>query len=458
MVLVLVGSKEHGFVNIEEIARLLEKYWYKKTGLSIAVISAIFIEGPMLGSFNAPAVVVVPTFLVTIAVIIFVWYVTKRPPKTPKDKIGFLISIACENDKESQQVREDFIIPLRQLVKSGEAGKAFHFIEIPEHIAKDIVDIDDATDLRIKCRAHFVLYGRVRLRKIGNEDHHVIDLNGIVAHRPISKGVTELFSREFSELLPRRVNISKENDLLSFQFTSEWTEVVAKYIIGIAAAMSGDISYAQALYSEVKDRLVGKDVNFPVYQKLSERLPIRVSELNEAMAAAAHKAWYETHDPEYLDQLGEYLEKVDPSRVELKRVLNLRAIYILLKEKDGNRAISVLRKAKDTSGAIWYYNMAFLYAYTGDLKKAIRNYRAGIIFRVEPEVISQIEDFICWVLNQEPEKYQLYYCLGFFNWQVKGDTIKAIEDLEIFLRSGTDTEYERERMLAKEWIKEIKDK
>ena len=299
------------------------------------------------------------------------------------------------------------------------------------------------------------MYGRVRVRVIDGKEHHVIDMNGIVAHKPVSGDVKQLFSLEFSELLPRRVHISKENDLLSFQFTSEWTDLVAKYIMGIAAAMSGDIRYAESMYSEVQERLAGKDINFPVYKKLVERLPIRISELNEAMAAAAHQSWYETHDPVWLDELGSYLEKVDPSRLELNRVSSLRAIYYFLKERDAEKAISIMLKSKDMNNATWYFNMAFLCAYNGDLKRAIRHYRSATALHVQPEVIGQIEDFMCWVLEQESEKYQLHYCLGFFNWQVKGDTIKAVEDFTAFLDSGLDTEYTQERVLAREWIKEV---
>jgi len=442
-------------LSLEEIARLLEKYWYKKVGLLISILFALVVEASILSSFGVSALVFVVILFLTIVVIILVWYVSSRPPKSPKNKIGFLVSLACEDDAESVQVREDFIIPLRQLMKSGETGGMFHFLEMPNHIAKNIIDIDDAHELRAYCRAHFFLYGRVRLRKINGKDHHVIELNGIVTHRPISDDVRKVFSEEFTELLPGRVNISKENDLLSFQFTSEWIEVVAKYIIGIAAAMSGDIKYAELMYSQVKDRLATKDSNFPVYQKISERLPIRMSELNEAMAASAHRAWCDTHDSTYLDQLGSYLEKVDPSRFELIGVSSLRAIYIVLKEGDGDKALNIVKKAKDVNSALWYYNLAFLYAYTGDLKKAIRSYKAGVVFLIDPHAIGQIEDFMCWVLEKEPDKYQLYYCLGFFNWQVKGDGIKAKEDLEIFLGSGNDAEYTKERELAREWITEI---
>ena len=168
------------------------------------------------------------------------WQWSKRPPKTKKNHLGFVVSIRCEDDKESRRVREDFVIPLRKLLRSSKRGQTFHFIEFPQHLSRQIHDLGDAEKLKTKTRAHFMLYGRVRERVLDGKDYHIIELEGVVSHKRVPEATQQILAREFSELFPRKVNISKENDLLSFQFTSEWVGVVSKYIIGIAAAISGD--------------------------------------------------------------------------------------------------------------------------------------------------------------------------------------------------------------------------
>jgi hypothetical protein len=107
------------------------------------------------------------------------------------------------------------------LIKSGRTASLFRFIDLPNRIATNIVDSEDAEALRMKCHAHFMLWGRVRLRTLDGKEHHVIDLNGVVAHRRIPENMKKAFATEFSELLPQRVMIPQENDLLIFQFTSE---------------------------------------------------------------------------------------------------------------------------------------------------------------------------------------------------------------------------------------------
>jgi tetratricopeptide (TPR) repeat protein len=442
--------------SVEDLTRLFQKYWFEKTGLLVSLILAGALESSFLVASGTPLWPSITLLLITVLLIVVAWLISRRAPRTPRDKIGFLVSIGCTDDKESEQVREDFVIPLRRLVRSGTVGRNVHFMELPQHLARKVVELDDAESLRVKCRAHFVLFGRVRLRTtLEGRLHHFIELDGVVAHRPIPKTVSENLAREFSELLPRKVGISTENDLLAFQFTSEWADVVARYIIGIASAYSGDTRYAETLYEDVLERLKTMDSSFPVYIKLRERIPIRISELNEVRAILAHRTWANTHDPKYLNELSANLAKIHESRLGLPPVLNLRAIEAILQRRDADEALGLLKQSQDQNNGAWHYNMAFLLGYKGDLKVAVRHYRQATKFRVEPIVLSQVEDSLCWMLEQEPDKYQLHYCLGFFNWQAKGDNIQAVKDFTAFLALGDNAKFSKERELAAKWIDEL---
>jgi len=252
------------------------------------------------------------------------------------------------------------------------------------------------------------------------------------------------------------LQIAKENDLLSFEFTSKWTHVVSKYIIGIASAYSGDIDYSEKLLRDALELTSKQNKSFPIYKILQERIPVRISELYELKASVAHRKWVETHDTIYIKELGEYLSNVENNRKNLPSVLFLRAIYSFAKERNADEAINLLNKIKDRNNGTWHYNKAFLYCYKGDLKLAIRHYREAVFYSVEASVLNQVEDFMCWVLAEEPDKYQILYCLGFFNWKAKGDEIQAIKDFEAFLARGKSGKFEKERELAEQWLKDLK--
>lgn len=440
--------------SLKDTAQFLEEYWYKKSGLVTAEIGAISAVSALLASTGAGWLTWLFLFLLMLCIYLC-WRYTTRPPIVPKNKVGFLVCITCADEKELTTIVEDFIAPLRRLVKSGKAGDTFHFVEMPQHFSRQVIDADSANEMRIRCKAHFMIYGRARRRIINGKEKHIIELEGAVAHQPISDQVQKNLVTEFSELMPRNVHVSTENDLFAFQFTSEWAEVVARYIIGIAAACSGDIKYAEDLYLDVLSRLQNKDQNFPVYRKLKERVPLRLAELYEAMALACLAKWTETHDSSYLTETDDWLDKIDPACKDRDTALNLRAITLFLIRRSVDEAIGLLKKVRDDGNRIWQCNMAFLYAYKGNLKQAIRHYRHASKCNFEQDNFYQIEDFINWILEQEPTKYQLYYCLGFINWKIKEDRVLALENFNKFLELRIDNEYLQEKDLLANWVDEL---
>ncbi len=443
-----------GAIDLNALLKISE-HWYDRTGLFITVTVVLMLEASVVAFFGAPFWVSAIVAVISTLSILGVWAYSRRPPRARRNRVGFLVSLCCADDAESKRVREDFVFPLRQLIKSGHTGHLFHFIELPERIAKTIEDVDDAMEMRRKCRAHFMLWGRVRLRVLNGREHHVIDLEGGVAHKAVPDEVRHRLSQEFGELMPRHVSISTENDLLSFQFTSEWADTVARYVIGIAAAVSGDFDYAQALYSESLQRVNSKPGSFPIFLKLKERIPIRISELYETRASSAYLTWASNHTQPPVDFLGAALSQIAPSRLTRPDIVNLRAIHAFLKDRDTSEGIKFLKTANAQDSSIWHYNLAFLHAYQGNLRTAAMHYRKGARLVVNPTQLAQVEEFICWVLREEPANYQLAFCLGLLNWKAKGDHQQALADFRDFVSHGRPDEFRREKTLAAKWIQEL---
>lgn len=440
----------------DKIVEFMQNNWHRKKGLFSLLIFAFLVTLSFVIAIQAPVYISMIIMSVTEIIVFIGWLYAKKIPRTARGKVGFVVCIACSTSDEEKKIHEDFIIPLRQLISTGRTGKAFHFIEMPQFIARSIIVQDDAIELRIKCKAHFMLYGRIRLRELNGTMQHFIDLEGAVTHRPISKEFSKSFADEFAELLPRKIGIPLENDLLTFQFTSEWAIIVAKYIIGIAAAYSGDLDYAESLYSDSLEQLKEKDHGFAVYAKLIQRIPKRISELYEVRARASYKRWEKSHAAGDIAKVGENLSKIGEAQKTKPGVVNLRAINLFLKDRDAKGAIQLLKKSAEKNNAIWHLNLAFLFAYVNDLKNALRHYKRAITFPIGSETIAEIEEFICLIIDEEPKKNQLFFCLGFINWKIKGDRKQAIKDFKKFLVEGKDGEFVQEKELVKSWIETIK--
>lgn len=429
--------------------------WYNWSGLVVCEFIAITATTITLKFVGLPNLVISIVDFVIFIILAAVWFFTTRIPRTPDNKVGFAVCLSCSDDKVIQQIEEDFIHNLRRLITSSSTGNTFHFMQVPRHFANSVNNIEDARKIMAKTRCHFILYGRARERNIGGKQQKLIEMDGIVAHNPVPAAVTSKLAAEFGELIPRRVIISQENEVFAFELTSEWAETASKYIIGVAACISGFVDYAETLFREVQLKIPSHRGNIPVYTKLKERIPLRLLEIHEARSRAAYEKWFKHHDDNYLKILEDELNKVDKNS-NIPWVINLRSVIAFLVYRNVDEAISLLRQCPRANvDGVWHMNVAFLYAYKGDMKKSSQHYRNAIKLTIYDDTIQQVEDFIVYILTIEPDKYQLYFSLGYINWKIKGDNIMSIKDYQSFLSRLIVGEYIQEAELSRKWINEM---
>ncbi len=435
---------------------LAQRYWHKPIGAFISVLVTMLIVKQLVGSVELSGILHIVIYLLSTVFVLVVWFFMNKIPRNSTGKVGFVACIKCSDEKYRDKIKEDFIVTLRDIVKRGELGKTFNFIEIPDHIAETINDHDDALSLLGKTKSHFIVYGRVRLRTINNKECHVIDLDGAVAHKPIPVEISNNIASEFRELLPRHIHFSTENDMMSFCFTSDLTEYVAKYIMGVASACSGDLDYAELLFRDVYEKIKNIRSSFPIISKLNERIPVRISSLYESKAITFITLWEKGHDQRFIDNFIININKIPEKFITSYQMLLLRSIGSFFSDRNIERAVFYIKKCKKYNDPVWRFNLAFLMAYKGDLQKSIQCYRICEKYQVAAETISQVEGFIVWILEEEPEKYQYYFCLGFFNWKIKGDLQQSLNDFEKFLSINHNNNFEKEELLATKWCAEIK--
>jgi tetratricopeptide (TPR) repeat protein len=442
-------------MDLKQLIDLTKKHWHQKIGLFFAILLSMVLAHFIIKSIDLSGIIGCLIYILFAMFVILTWFHSNKIPKTKKGKVGFVVSIQTSNDDEEKIIKEDFILTLRTLLKNSPTGSSFHFIELPQHLSKNVNDIDDALVLRATTKCHFLIFGRVRLRTINKKDCYVLDLNGAVNHKPLPKEIQKNFTREFTELFPKNLQISSENNLLSFNFTSEWTECVAKYIIGIASAFSFNFDYSEALFKEVQSKLSSKKTDFPVFGKLKERIPIRLSEINLLRATSSFDKWRKSHADEHLQQFVSFLAQISEEYYDDYQILLLRGIEAFLNGRRVDEAIQITKKCKQYDDPIWHFNLAFLYSYKKDLVKSIRNYRIAANYELEGHTIDEVESFLVKILEDEPEKYQLHFCLGFFNMEIKGDFKQAEIDLNRFLNYEDDN-FQKEKELARQWLNNIK--
>lgn len=257
-------------------------------------------------------------------------------------------------------------------------------------------------------------------------------------------------------IFPRRLRIDSKNDLISFELTSEWVDCVSRYIIGIAAFLSGDDEYAEKLFLDLLNNTNLKKINFPPLKKMSQRVPVRLADIYVLHATREFELWRKDRKVDHWNYIWSWIKKVKRLYPNQYNTRIFTAIYYFVTERNITKAIREIKKCQGQFDTTWRYSYAFLLAYRGELKKAIRIYKQAGQGYCDPSIPFQTEEFILWVLESEPEKKQLYFCLGMINWKCKEDRKQAIKDFTKFTEETSDDFMDKEKTLAEEYIRTIK--
>ena len=397
------------------------------------------------------------SFLFTPLLIITVtWSWARRVPKTRRNKLGFGVAINFETQEVRSKVEHDFVDELRLLIGKGETGKWFELIQFKSHISRSLISDDSARALRDKARLSFLMFGSAKIRHVNSTENNVIKLRGLVSHSPIPSNVQTTLQKEFSELFfPERVLIPEENDLFAFEFTSQWANIVARYIVGIALLVSNQFDAAQTIFEDLQNLLENTRKHAQPVVKIKSRLSQRLAEVHLSRALSAYHLW--KNDKTEFSHIRRIAEQIDGINVEdliTPQLLFLRSLCYFLLDGNTKLARNELNQIKGSRDSVWYYNMGFLYAYDGSMKKATHMYSQGALYEMQGDLITELESFMCWVLENDPGKFQIHYCLGLLNQNLKADNIQAKKDYDLFLAKCTGNQFAVYQRRARAFIED----
>lgn len=241
----------------EIVAKLIEfaeRYWRRpRTRVLLPVAASLLLLGHLSDYGAKPLEFRDLALAALLAVVLYYfWIWDNKVPTIPKGTAGVVLALSCENSAHDKQVRTDLVNTLRQLLTSDQAATRFHFLDLPPHHARRCLDHESSSTVLREARGHLLLYGNVRLRTVNSVPAHIVSLEGVVRHTNQSPEVRSKISADFRAALPRRVQFGLDNDAFAFEATSEWTEVAARYVIGLAAFVSGDVWYAEELLLSVE--------------------------------------------------------------------------------------------------------------------------------------------------------------------------------------------------------------
>ncbi|GFO80832.1 MAG: hypothetical protein A49_04590 [Methyloceanibacter sp.] len=289
-----------------------------------------------------------------------------------------------------------------------------------------------------KSRAQFLIFGRARLRELNGKPTHVLQLQGAILHHQLETMVQKKFSQEMGELFPAMCQFATENDLLAFELTASLISSVSRYIIGLASFLSGNIELAREQLETLERTLPNLGEGASPIQKIRSRLPMRLAGVYEAKATIEVHSWNLDRNLKHLDSARIALDAGLERNPNSYQMLLLSAICHFVLKRDLGAAVNAVRQCKDLAvrDGTWRFSYAFLLAYRGDYQQALQQYKAAFRSRYRPNIPIQVESFMLWVLEEEPERMELHYCLGMVNLHAKCDYVRAKEEFQAFLHKS----------------------
>jgi len=324
---------------------------------------------------------------------------------------------------------------LRRNIRKEKFGEAVNLIRISNHQAEQLNSKEDVLRLHKRVKGHFYLYGNAK-RRMDGKQAYFLQLDGMIVHKPIPVKVSKLFSQEFRAVLPQQISFYESLEFQGFQFTADIVYLAVRYVIGIAAFFSGDIYLAHSLHSNLKQEFNKFKPLPPNFKYISDKSSHLLSDEKVLIAKAKYyrkeyqesKEWLKKALETYPNNYGGWL---------------LKAIFDFILEKDVYEALKSIRKAeKYAKGTYeWRYSRAFLYFWLENYKKALKvcNQIYQQSYSGEINTALEVESFVLNTLENNREKVQLYYWLGFLNFRKIKNLPKALEYFETFEKALNDT-------------------
>jgi len=373
-------------------------------------------------------------------------------PKNKKGYVGIVISINTESKEQELRIKNDFAGRLGKLILENKLENIVNVITLNNFQAKRVSNVlseyaknkrgktesKDWKEINKAINGHFFVYGEIRERKDG-EDKYFLSLDALVVHKPVNQAVQNEITQDFLQVWYKQISFEEKLEFRGFEFTADSTFVAVKYIVGIAALVSGDIPLALSLHTKLNtDPYLKKFQQLPNMRIIRKRLKGLLVNENYLMARLLHTEG---------DVVGAkaYLEKSMSMQKGYGGLL-FRAIIEFLNDNNPTKALSSVNEAKRfaRNDGTWRYSEAFLLMYLEKFEQALAVYRVISEYRYDGEefILNDVYQFNEDFIRQNPDQIQSLFILGYLKYKKDSNYAEAYSWFEKFLNKASPAKHQ----------------
>jgi hypothetical protein len=415
--------------------------------LGLILLTAVFVWiDDFLSKFITTPIHRFWLYLFLAVILISVWlYLRYHFPVNKRTKLGVLIAITSENKKQKIRIKNDFVKQLKELIQQNGLSDLINIIHLDQAKSKSFIRTISKKDsqkkawqkISKKIKAHFYIYGDIKERMDGN-NKYFLDLSSTIIHYPFNPLKKTAMSNSINEVWIKNHIIEENLEFKGFKITAELTFYGVRYIIGMAAFLSGDPYLALQLHENLYDDLESQKKLNKISPKFAFKLKSLISD--ECLVISRHQL-ESTKD---YNSARAYLKKSTSFSNENYGGLLLKAILEYSLDKNPNKALKTIERAKAycKGDATWKYSKAFLLF---NLKKFQEGYSvyeniARNKFPMEIDRINQVIRFNEELLKSQPDHIQSIFIIGYLYLKKLENAPLALESLEKFLEKAKHKE------------------
>lgn len=390
----------------------------------------------------------------TFLIYFIVWhYFRKKLPRNKKGKIGLVLSIQSENDKQKIRIKNDFFEKLKELLKENNILESFDILFLNEYQTERVnkilmqhsellnrcrkndyeLSVEDKKikenwqNIARKIRGNFWVWGNIKERLQG-ENKYFFNLEARVLHSPLPSNVNNPLKRAFDESWIKKISIDEKAESIGFEFTAELVFIGLNYVTGIAAYISNDPITAYKLHESLLNELNKKFPTLPPNLNKIQKNIIKF--LADECVLIAHNYLLQadkTNSKLFIDKIFQY------SKDNYDGYL-LKSVYLFSLENDPLKSIETCDIAMKFSGnnGTWRYNKAFLLLYLNRYPEALKLYSEieNINYKDEEMTLTQVIYFNENRIKSVPYDFRSNFVLGFVYLRKKNNPAHALEYFE----------------------------
>ena len=456
----------------EKIINYIEDNFHKTSALILGFVLLIITFASIddfIEKFSAYYLYRLFFYLLICAGWVCFWYRKRVFPRNKKGFIGIVICINAENDKQKIRIKNDFLYGLNKLASDNGLNNIVSLIHLDKYHNEFAYNIlskysknktgkaekKDFEKLKNLTNGHFFIYGNIKERQDG-VNKYFIDLDAMVIHSPIDVLTQRNLTQEFLKVWFKQVSFEEKFEFKGFEFTADSVFIAIEYVVGLAALVSGDVTLALNLHTKLANNAYFQKFHPlpPTLKQVKEKLKKLLAEEKLLLAT---KYYYENR----LEESNKFL--LDSMAIEINYgALLLKAIIEFLLENDPEKALKTIYDARAHSkdNSTWRYSEVFLLMYLERFEQGLRSLKkiTTSSFKREEITLLDVNSFIKRQLKKEPDKFQLYFLLGYLKYRKEMNYPEAYGYFEEFKKHADTNKHKCLLQKANAYLKELEHK